>query len=75
MAIPSIALLKYSNNSLLKRGRRIVQPEGNHPVCEGDPRIGEGGFILIFRGNMDLIVLTELIQKGENCFLDMVSKT
>ena len=49
----------------MKGGWCIAKTEGEYPVCKGTPGASEGGLVLVLKRNLDLIVPTKPIQKGE----------
>ena len=50
----------------LESGSTIFKAERHFPISEGAPREDEGGLVLIFRIDLDLIISEESIHKGED---------
>ena len=49
----------------LESGPNIFKAEKHFPISEGAPRENEGGLVLIFKLDLDLIISGESIHKGE----------
>jgi len=52
-------------HGLLESGPSIFKAKRHFPISEGAPRANEGGLMLIFTLDMDLIISRESIHKGE----------
>ena len=61
-------ICENSQDNPLESCSRITQSEGKDSIGKCTPWAGESSILLIFRGDLDLIVPTEPIQKGEVLF-------
>jgi hypothetical protein len=59
-------VMEHIRYSPLESGSNIFKAERHFPIGEGAPRENEGGLVLIFRIDLDLIILGESIHKGED---------
>ena len=59
-------VMECVRHSPLKSGSNIFKAERHFPIGEGAPRADEGGLVLIFRLDLDLIIPRESIHKGED---------
>ena len=59
-------LMERIRHSPLESGSNIFKAERHFPIGEGAPRADEGGLVLIFRLDLDLIIPKESIHKGED---------
>ena len=58
-------IMKCIRHGSLKSGSNVFKAERHFPIREGAPRANEGGLMLVFRLDLDLIVPRESIHKGE----------
>ena len=64
-------VMESVRHSSLEGGSNIFEAERHFPIGEGAPRADEGYLVLIFRLDLDLVILEESIHKGE----DFISRT
>lgn len=58
-------VMKCIRHGPLEIGPIIFKARRHFPIREGAPRLNEGGLMLIFKLDLDLIITRESIHKGE----------
>ena len=59
-------VMECVRHSPLESGSSIFKAKRHFPISKGAPRANEGGLVLIFRLDLDLIISGESIHKGED---------
>ena len=59
-------VMKCIRHGPLESGSNIFKAERHFLISEGAPRANEGGLVLIFGLDLDLIISGESIHKGED---------